>query len=217
MLERIADELFSRDVVFEATGDFNSTDPLTALESQLVSKAVAKRVAEFRAGRHCARRALRLLGVTQFDLLSGPQREPLWPPGIVGSITHCTSMAAAVAARASQLASVGIDVETAEGLKPQIASVIATEDELSTIANLSAAMPWDKLIFSAKESFYKAWFPLTRQWLEFHDVAITFIPTHHRFEVKVRNATHDWLDNLSGRYIVQNDLVWTSVCISADR
>src|SRR4051812_6216576 len=72
---------------------------LTAAELQFIKGCADKRIDDFPRGRACAPRALRELGVEDFSLLGGPQREPIWPAAIIGSITHTHGMAAAVAAR----------------------------------------------------------------------------------------------------------------------
>src|SRR5258708_8108427 len=74
---------------------------LLSLEESLVAKAVPKRRREFTAGRNCARRALAQLGYPDFALLAGSHGQPLWPPGIAGSITHCDDYCAVAVAPVS--------------------------------------------------------------------------------------------------------------------
>jgi 4'-phosphopantetheinyl transferase EntD len=52
----------------------------------VISRAVGKRRREFRTVRHCARRALTELGLPPAAVLPGERREPVWPPGVVGSL-----------------------------------------------------------------------------------------------------------------------------------
>ena len=82
-------------------------------ESAAVARAVAVRRLEFARGRGCAREALAALGVAAGPIPVGPEREPVWPSGVVGSITHCEGFVAAVVARAADLRAIGLDVETA--------------------------------------------------------------------------------------------------------
>src|SRR5690242_7832438 len=77
--------------------DFSQASPLYLEESVLVKNAVEKRIAEFCAGRHCAREALRALGRTPGAILA-EGRAPIWPDGVVGAITHCTGYCGAVVA-----------------------------------------------------------------------------------------------------------------------
>jgi 4'-phosphopantetheinyl transferase EntD len=80
-------------------------------EEAVISQAVEKRRREFRTVRLCARRALRELGLPPVAVLPGEHREPVWPPGVVGSMTHCTGYRAAAVAHSPDLVTVGIDAE----------------------------------------------------------------------------------------------------------
>src|SRR5690242_4153856 len=75
-------------------------------EAAQIQGAVEARRREFATGRHCARQALAALGVPATPLLSGGHREPLWPAGVVGSITHCTGYRAAAVAPDERLAAI---------------------------------------------------------------------------------------------------------------
>jgi 4'-phosphopantetheinyl transferase EntD len=67
-------------------------------EEAAISRAVEKRRRDFRTVRHCSRRALRELGVPPTAVAPGERRKPVWPPGVVGSLTHCTGYRAAAVA-----------------------------------------------------------------------------------------------------------------------
>lgn len=149
--------------------------PLFAEELKFVESAVDKRRLEFGRGRECARAALRRLGLADAPLLSGRQREPLWPAGVVGSITHTRGLCVAAVAWQKSYAGVGIDVEPAEPLSLAIAERVATEAEMSSLGALSPLLA-ARLIFSAKEAFYKCQFYRTRQYLGFFDVSIELEP-----------------------------------------
>jgi 4'-phosphopantetheinyl transferase EntD len=145
-------------------------------EEALVARAVQKRRAEFTTVRTCARIALAELGVPAAPLLSGPKREPLWPAGIVGSLTHCDGYRAAAVARADTLASIGIDAEPHAALPDGILPRVSLPAEQAHLRTLPAGVHWDRLLFSAKESVYKTWFPLARRWLGFEEAAVEFRP-----------------------------------------
>jgi enterobactin synthetase component D / holo-[acyl-carrier protein] synthase len=158
-------------------------DPPDALlfpeEEAVISRAVDKRRREFRTVRHCARRALRDLGLPAAAVLPGEHREPVWPPGVVGSLTHCTGYRAAAVAHQREVLTVGIDAEPHEPLPPDVAGAIALDEELVRLTKLSAAdsaVCWDRVLFCAKETVYKAWFPLTRRWLGFEQASVTIDP-----------------------------------------
>ncbi|MBM3963848.1 MAG: 4'-phosphopantetheinyl transferase superfamily protein [Planctomycetes bacterium] len=209
--------LFPKEVEFEAIDDFSLATPLTCLESSLITKAVPKRVADFRAGRHCARIALSRLGQTRFDLLCGEYREPLWPIGIVGSISHCSNMAAAVVARDEDYISIGIDIETAEPLPSSLVKRIALPEEIGMITDWDKNIPWSKLLFSVKEAFYKAWFPITKHRLEFHDVIVRILPFDNSSsgEFSVLLPSECTKKDLSalGRFVLHGGYWWTGYSI----
>lgn len=144
-------------------------------EEAAVARAVASRRAEFTAVRHCARTALSELGVEYEPLVPGYRGAPRWPDGVVGSMTHCAGFRAAAVARAGVLASLGIDAEPDRPLRPGMLASLALPGERARVAELAAHRPgvaWDRLLFSAKEAVYKAWFPLTGRLLDFPEAEI---------------------------------------------
>ena len=141
-------------------------------ESAIIRNAVEKRRRDFRAGRACARLALAALGVHDVAIPSGPRREPLWPPGIVGSITHCPGYVAAAVAFREHLPALGIDAEEWGAAGSDIESLICTAAELDRYHD-SEYPCWRSLVFSAKESLFKALYPLRHFELEFSDVEVT--------------------------------------------
>ena len=177
--------------------------PLLPEEDYIVRNAVPKRRIEFAAGRWCAHKALSLLGVPLYPLLSGVNREPRWPSNVVGSITHSRHYAAAAVSKT--LMNLGIDAEENVQLPTGLLSTIATSAEIAHLNNLPrGSIHWDKLLFSAKECVYKLWNPLTAQWLEFRQVTVCFQPDQGRFTVSFRaGAANDSLLNqigIVGRY-----------------
>ena len=123
--------------------------------------------------------ALAELGVTPAPILRGERGEPRWPPGFVGSITHCAGYRAAAVARARDVRSIGVDAEPGEPLPDGVLGIVSGPGERERLRRLAAAAPgtcWDRLLFSAKESVYKAWFPLTGRWLGFEDVDLSLDP-----------------------------------------
>lgn len=146
-------------------------------EEALIARAVARRRREFTTARGCARDALAALGIAPMPILRGERGMPTWPAGVVGSITHCTAYRSAVVARSSDLASIGIDAEPDAPLPDGVLVQIAVADDQPGLESLrDTAVAADRLLFSAKESIYKAWYPLARRWLGFEDVAVTLRP-----------------------------------------
>ncbi|MET9770466.1 4'-phosphopantetheinyl transferase superfamily protein [Streptomyces sp. NPDC006415] len=125
-------------------------------------------VRRFAAARACAHRCLAQLAVPPVPLLRTPDGGPKWPPGVVGSITHCAGYRGAVAARDDVWAALGVDAEPALPLPAGLLGLVATDPERRMVAELSRRtpeVPWDRLLFSAKESVYKAWHPATGRWI----------------------------------------------------
>ncbi|MFI7426458.1 4'-phosphopantetheinyl transferase [Micromonospora sp. NPDC049836] len=194
---------------------------LLPAEEALVGGAVEKRRREFTTGRHLARRALAELGVPPVALLAGPRREPRWPDGTVGSITHCAGYRAAVAARAGTLLSTGIDAEPNEPLPAGVLDSIALPAERSRVAELlrhDPAVRWDRLLFSIKESVYKAWYPLTGRWLDFEEADVTVDPAAGTFRARLLvppPALPDGrpLGGFTGRWLARRGLVLAAIAV----
>ncbi|MFG3102411.1 4'-phosphopantetheinyl transferase [Streptomyces sp. NPDC048182] len=163
-------------VTVEAHGqDETGHTPLFPEEEAAVARAVAKRRREFTVVRSCARRAMAKLGVPPQAVLPGERGAPVWPDGLAGSMTHCDGYCAAALVRAADLASLGIDAEPDGPLPEGVLAAVALPAEAERLARLAADHPgvhWDRLLFSAKESVYKAWFPLTGRWLDFSEADI---------------------------------------------
>jgi 4'-phosphopantetheinyl transferase EntD len=195
---------------------------LFAAEQAVLGRAVAKRRREFTTARDCAHRALTVLGLPPLPIPSGPRGEPRWPMGIVGSITHCHGYRACAVARASELLALGIDAEPNEPLPAGVLGAIARPEELPQLCQLAHTTPavhWDRLLFSAKESVYKAWFPLTRQELGFEDAVLAIDPRAGSFTARLLVPAPPAADvrprTLSGRWLVRDGLVLTAIALLA--
>ncbi|MFF3612230.1 4'-phosphopantetheinyl transferase [Streptomyces sp. NPDC002580] len=165
-------------VTVESLGDDGAEGAILHPEERaVVARAVEKRRREFAVVRGCARRAMEKLGVPPGPVLPGDRGAPQWPAGLIGSMTHCEGYAAAALAHATDLASVGIDAEPHLALPEDVLGAVALPGEasrLDRLGTLTPAVHWDRLLFSAKESVYKAWFPLTGRWLDFSEADIDF-------------------------------------------
>lgn len=199
-------------------------------EQALVTRAVPKRVREFTLVRACARRAMEKLGVPPQPVLPGERGAPQWPAGLVGSMTHCEGYCAAALVRATDLASIGIDAEPHQPLPEGVLDSVALSTEREHLRELAEGGPgahgipvhWDRLLFSAKESVYKAWFPLTGKWLDFSeaDIAFTAAPGAHpygtfRARLLVPGPVVDGheLGYFDGRWTVRRGLLGTAVSV----
>jgi 4'-phosphopantetheinyl transferase EntD len=191
-------------------------------EEALLARAVDRRRNEFTTARHCARKALALLGVAPAPILPGWRGAPQWPPAIVGSITHCAAYRAAAVARAASVASLGIDAEPHRPLPDGVLATIARPTEGAELRHLRLRHPethWDRLLFCAKEAAYKAWSPLTERSLDFEEAEITIDPDHHTFTATLLVPgpyLERWaLTGFTGRWLVTDGLVVTTITVPA--
>lgn len=143
-----------------------------SLPASLIN-AVPKRQIEFAAGRWCARQALRQLGYCDSaEIGIGEHRSPIWPQGFIGSISHSQGLALAVVGHSALFDAVGIDLEA---ILPQTSArsvsshlACASELALGEMHGLPFAV-WVSLLFSAKESLFKALYPAVGRYFHFHD------------------------------------------------
>ena len=210
MIERLLPpEVYSR----ELRGD----DPVAGLfaeEEALVAGSTEARRREFAAARACARQALAALGLPEAPILRGAKREPLWPQGVVGSITHCRGYRAAAVARAAVFLTLGIDAEIAEALPEGVERYVLGDEERVWLSRAPGGVPWGRVMFSAKESVYKAWFPLTGRWLGFDDAIVRIDPGAGAFTAELlADADLPGLSRFSGRFLVEDGLVATAIAV----
>ncbi|MEU6883128.1 4'-phosphopantetheinyl transferase superfamily protein [Streptomyces sp. NPDC046712] len=200
---------------------FDDADAVTPYpeEEAVVARSVAERRDSFHTVRRCARLALAELGLPAAPILPGPKGEPRWPAGLVGSMTHCTGYRGAVLAHATALAGLGIDAEPHKPLPQGVLETVALPAERDRLARLGSAHPgihWDRLLFSAKESVYKVWFPLTREWLDFDEADITLLPDGRfmaRLLVPGPVVAGRRVPVLAGRWLVGGGLGLTAIAL----
>jgi 4'-phosphopantetheinyl transferase EntD len=191
-------------------------------EEAALGNAVEKRRLEFVTARACAREALARLGFAAQPIPVGARGEPLWPAGIVGSITHCAGYRACAVAPASVLLTIGIDAEVDDSLPDGLIGDIALPEEQRWIEAAAAADPgvsWDRLLFSIKESIYKAWFPLTRSWLGFEDASVAIDRERGSFSASLLvpgpTLAGRKLDGFSGRWVAAEGLLLSAIAVPA--
>ncbi|MET9248517.1 4'-phosphopantetheinyl transferase superfamily protein [Nonomuraea sp. NPDC003709] len=189
-------------------------------EEALVSDSADKRRREFRTSRHCAHLALRRLGVAPRPVLRGERGAPAWPPGVVGSITHCAGYRAAAVACGAL--SIGIDAEPHLLMPRGVLERTATPAEAAALDLLDIPDP-GRLLFSAKEAIYKAWHPLTGQWLGFLDATVTFTASPSpspdppaasgTFAAEIAVHGPGWPTRFEGRWLVSGGLIVTAIAV----
>jgi 4'-phosphopantetheinyl transferase EntD len=192
-------------------------------EEAVMATAVERRRREFATGRACARAALARLGVPVGPILPGPSRAPQWPDGIVGAITHCAGYWASAVARREDILALGVDAEPNDELPDGVIDLIATETERSRLAGQRRSpggdVHWDRLLFSAKESVYKTWFPLTQRWLGFMDADVRVDPDAGTFTARLLvpgpRLPDRELTGFSGQWLACDGLLLTAITVPA--
>ncbi|WP_312241435.1 4'-phosphopantetheinyl transferase superfamily protein [Pantoea sp.] len=186
-----------------------------------LTQAVRKRRAEYLASRYLAREVIQRLGRPGFILGNAADRSPCWPDGIAASLSHSDGIAVLAATR--QPICLGIDVErtmTTESAE-ETADILMTRAEKQRLRQL--ALPFAEaatLLFSLKESLYKALWPVLHQPMDFHQAELVEVDLAG-LRARLR-LTHDFSETfcsgrlLEGRFHCQDDRVITLVSCEAN-
>lgn len=203
---------------FDDTGAAN----LFAEEEEIISHAAQKRRREFTTVRGCARAAMARLGIDPVPILPDAWGAPRWPDGVVGSMTHCNGYRASALAWRRDVVTLGVDAEPNAPLPDGVLDVIAAPAEQLMLRELSETIGgicWDRMLFSAKEAIYKAWYPLTTSWLGFSEVSVHFDPMGGTFIgqllVPGPRTPNGVLRNFPGRWVARAGLVVTAIAVPA--
>ncbi|MGH0037015.1 MAG: 4'-phosphopantetheinyl transferase family protein [Myxococcota bacterium] len=217
-------DLFSACVVSRERRIPSAPVELHPEEAACLEGASPDRLREFAAGRALAREAAAELGVQMEALPSTPSRMPAWPRDLVGSISHTRraglDLCAVAVARARDLRSIGLDVESRDGVRPRLRRRILRPDELSGLEPLEAGAADLRavLAFSAKEAFYKCQFPLTGRTLGFQAASVRLDLEAGRFVLTLQQDVAAGFrkgDAFPGRLAVGRSRVATGLEIAA--
>jgi enterobactin synthetase component D len=179
---------------------------------------VRSRVNDILVGRACAQLALQQAGASSNHVGTSPGRAPIWPEGWTGSISHAAGIAWAVAAKRSDFASLGIDLEhllAAEALE-SVRSVALTPDERRFEGwNGPNEVAWlSTLLFSAKESIFKCLNPLVEEFIEFTEMELASVdPVAGQLRFTCLRRLLPWMDRgqpMDVRFTRVGDLVLTA-------
>lgn len=172
--------------VFEVLGYSTRHWELMPEEAVITNAWQRTRKQEFGAGRSCARRALEALGFAPQPILVGSGREPLFPTGTSGTITHTDDYCAAAVIRCADIVSIGIDAEIALPLPANIVKLVLRPEELQMLAQITnQCRAVDALVFSIKEAFFKAYFQQVGEYLDFLDARVDLIPAQRAFRIEI--------------------------------
>ncbi|MBA2669899.1 MAG: 4'-phosphopantetheinyl transferase superfamily protein [Gemmatimonadetes bacterium] len=180
-------------------------------------QAVASRRRAFLAGRYCARRALAALlpGGAELQVGYGPHGAPIWPDGVVGSITHTGSLASAAVALATDVRGLGIDSERLERFErsTDIARLVVLPEESAIGVPDRLRLP---LVFSAKEAIFKCLYPLVGRRFWFDDAVLREVTKDGTFTARLTTALAPGIGpdlRIEGRFEFDADHVHTGVWV----
>jgi 4'-phosphopantetheinyl transferase EntD len=179
-------------------------------EGSHLANAVLARRNEFIAGRRCARMALAQIGQVSCALPKNADGLPIWPAATMGSITHSRGLCCAVAASADKMMYLGVDLEKTNRLSARAMERVVHPLEAATVGENQAL---GSLLFSAKEAFYKAQFPVWGAQPNFKDLALqihgntqqlSVLKIASNLPVQLRDATHrmEFRYQFVGDYVV---------------
>ena len=200
-----------------AVGAADPTAPTTGLwpeESAAMARAIPARRREFAAGRRAARAAMQALDLPAAAILPGPDRAPVWPDGVIGSISHGGGACLALVARQGVITGLGIDLEPAERLPQDMVEAVCTGPEHAAITGHYLL---GRVIFCAKEAVYKAQYPLSHQTLEFHDLETGIDLAEGQFEARFTRACPPFQlgARIVGRIVIAEGLILAVVVLFA--
>lgn len=182
----IAAAITERLVAWNPTGVAVTCQPIADLQAPLlgdeehaIARAVPKRRNEFVAGRTAARLSLHKLGFADCAILRGPNRDPQWPSGVVGTISHTDDLCIAMTAHHSSHWALGVDLEADETMSDDLANLV------TSVADQASMVAPPIHHFAIKEAVFKAYFPATSAFLEFGDVELELAPERGTFRAHI--------------------------------
>jgi len=202
--------LFSEGVLTRCDHRDSWLDELTPVEKAQIGDVCEKRYTEFAAGRSQSRQLIAVLTGVAETLPIGEYRQPIWPKGIIGSISHSDDYCAVAVTRRAIVTGVGIDVEPFEPLDPEVADVVLTKSEHAAISALDvqavsqgqaladqaansslAGAKAHKLIFSIKEAIYKCCYPQVRAFIDFKQCEVILDPQTSSYHAVINCENSD--------------------------
>ena len=171
--------------------DQNLFDQLGVPFPDKLSRAVDKRRADYLAGRALLIRAFEALGLPPQPVGTGPDRAPIWPTGVTGSLSHSRTTCACIVSTQTHLR-IGIDVERALSTKSEAAvrKVALTPPERALVAAHPEAADLPTQIFCAKETLFKALYPVVQEVFGFDCAEITALPDETQIQLRLTRTLH---------------------------
>ena len=174
-------------------------------ELPYVKGCADKRVREFVAGRTAARETMKKLGLPPLPVLMGRRRMPVFPAGVVGSISHSDAYCICILGRDDDFRSIGVDIENITRIKPYFASYIFTKDELVKHRSFSQVemLKHIAVVFCAKEAYFKFQYPITGEFIGFKSIVVD-LKGEGRFDVIPLKSG---FPKASGSFIITENMV----------
>ena len=212
----LAAPLLDRRVALAATAP---AGPYEAYPEELAAlpRATEKRTREFAAGRAAARLSLRELGAPALAIPMGADRAPVWPPGLLGSITHTDTACLAATAWEGEFRLLGLDMEPDTPLDADLLETVCTPAERAWLATQDEAGHWAKLIFSAKEAAYKAQHRLSHALIGFDALELRIDAPGQSFVATFQSDVPPFVrgEALHGRFARGGGLIVTALAVAA--
>jgi 4'-phosphopantetheinyl transferase EntD len=207
-LRALAAEVFDPSIAIAATriDGFDGTE-LIGTEADAMVHASQRRRAEFTAGRVAGRRSMAL----EEGIPMGPDRAPVWPDGIRGSITHAGDWALAATSRSVRM--IGVDLEPAEPLPEDVMDTILWDTEKEWIDRSTDPGLMARVVFSAKECAYKAQYPITRRLFGFGVFRITIQENRFFAEFQQDIGCFGRGEVLEGRFSIGGGFILTGIAL----
>lgn len=195
---------------------------LPSAERIAIENSVPGRAREFAAGRQAARQALARMGFDEVTVLRSPERHPIWPNGVIGSISHSRDVAGAAVTQDNRLIGLGFDIEQQTVARPgDIVSQVMTVDEIGRLGCRDEKQLGSHLamVVSCKESAYKAVNPVIGEYFDFLDIEINLDEASRTFVARALAPLHsaDWINNGRGHYGTLAGQIVTTFVVEADR
>ncbi|MBW0146426.1 4'-phosphopantetheinyl transferase family protein [Marinobacter arenosus] len=188
-LERCLREFCQVDL-YLCAGELSQDDSSYLIERQWMQRAVTSRKREFYSGRWLARQALERAGVPAQALDRGPLGQPIWPDGVIGSITHGQHYGVAVVVPAGAIQGIGIDLlEDPTAVERHIAHLIVQPDEESLLVDRFPGLPATAVAFCVKEAVVKAVSAHIGQFMDMRDILL--MGSGPRIRARVNGFTTD--------------------------
>jgi 4'-phosphopantetheinyl transferase EntD len=186
-------------------------------EVPATANMAALRRLEYTAGRKAAHGAMDQLSIHDQPVVNGADRAPVWPEGIVGSISHTSDYCVAAAAYSNDIHTVGLDIEPKRALHPELIYQICNREERVWLAEQPVEQQGylARLIFSAKECAYKCQYPLTKKLFGFKALNIDLDLEEGRFGATFVQPVGLFCMGckLRGQFYIGHDIIMTTMAV----